>query len=111
MEDGRRIPIRHKLSCANCEQECIRDRGDNVRITLLNGNMPRMISERKKRPSIEAQLALAERVLRGINKSIDVQIQRAQDLEVERALALYKSGKATLQDGKEVIEQARLLVG
>jgi len=73
--------------------------------------MPRTIPHKRQRQSIEAQLALAERVLKGVNKSIDEQIQRAQDLEVERALALYKCGKATLQDWNEMMEQARRAVG
>lgn len=73
--------------------------------------MPRTIPPKRQRQSVEAQFALAERVLRNINKSIDQQLERARDLEVEHALALYKSGKATLQDGDAVIQQARRRIG
>ena len=73
--------------------------------------MPRTVPLQKQRTSmsVEDQLALAECVLRGASQSIDEQVQRAQDLEVERALLLYKSGKASLQDSKSVFDLARRL--
>ena len=73
--------------------------------------MPRTIPHKRHRQSVEAQLALAERVLRNLHKSIDQQLERARDLEVEHAVVLYKSGKATLQDGNEIIQQALRRVG
>lgn len=54
---------------------------------------------------------MARRVLAHLHKSIDNQIEQARDLEVEHALALYKSGKAELQDADEIIRQARARVG
>lgn len=73
--------------------------------------MPHTTQRNRTKQSIEAQFALAERVLKGLHKRIDENIERARDLEVEHALALYKSGKATLQDGEEIIQQARRRVG
>lgn len=73
--------------------------------------MPRSVSDKVRKPPIESQFALADRVLRGLNKSIDAQMERARDLEVEHARALYKSGKATIRDGRVVIEEARRRVG
>ena len=55
---------------------------------------------------MEAQLVLAEPVLKGVHESIDGQIERACNLEAEHALALYKTGKATLQDADEVRKEA-----
>jgi hypothetical protein len=73
--------------------------------------MPKTTQGKKARPSVESQLALAERVLKGVHKSIDEQIERACDLEVAHAMALYRSGKATLQDADEVMKEARRRVG
>ena len=50
---------------------------------------------------------MAERAMRSLHKSIDRQIERARDLEVQHALALYKSGKTELHDASNVIKQAR----
>jgi len=69
--------------------------------------MPRTNIKGRSKPSLDEQFAMAERVLRGINKSIDDEIDRARDLEVEHARALYRSGKATLHDANDVIDQAR----
>jgi uncharacterized coiled-coil protein SlyX len=73
--------------------------------------MPKTIRAAKRTQSIEAQFAMAERVLTGLNKTIDAQLDRARDLEVEHARALYKSGKATVRNGREIIEEARRRVG
>ena len=61
----------------------------------------------RTKQSIEAQFALAERVLKGIHQRIDEDLERACDLEVKHALALYRAGKATLRDVDEVIAEAR----
>lgn len=73
--------------------------------------MPRTALNKRNKRNIEAQFALADRVLNGINESIDAQIERACNLEVERALALYRAGKATLHDADKVLEEARRRVG
>jgi len=73
--------------------------------------MPKTIRGTKRTQSIEAQFAMAERVLSGLNKTIDAQLDRARDLEVEHARSLYKSGRASVRDGREVIEEARRRVG
>ena len=77
----------------------------------MDGIMPQTARGKRPHQSVEAQLAQAARIIKSANKSIEELDRRAQDLEVEHALALYKSGKATLQDGKEVIAQARRLIG
>jgi exonuclease VII small subunit len=61
--------------------------------------------------SLERQFTAVERALRTLNRSIDAQVERARDLEVEQAVTLYRAGKATLHDGSEVIQQARRRVG
>ncbi len=73
--------------------------------------MPRTVPSKRHRQSIESQIALADRVLKGLHKSIDEKIERARDLEVERAVALYKAGKNPACDGDEFIEQMRRRVG
>jgi hypothetical protein len=100
--------VSDSVGIRNIKQEDDVDRG---RGRYLDGNMPKTTQGKRTKQSVEAQLALAERVLKGVNRTIDEQIQRAQDLEVEHALTLYKCGKATLLDGKEVIKQATRLVG
>jgi len=73
--------------------------------------MPKTTPIKRSRQPQDSNIALTARILKGLNKSIEELDRRAQDIEVEHALALYKSGKATLQDGKEVIAQARRLIG
>jgi hypothetical protein len=73
--------------------------------------MPRILHAKKRTHSIDAQFALAERVLRGLNHSIDAQLERARDLEVEHAQALHKSGRASLHNANEIIKKARRRVG
>jgi hypothetical protein len=73
--------------------------------------MPRTTQRRRTQQSVEEQLALAERVLKGVYKSIDQQFERACDLEVERAMALYRSGKATPHNADELMNEARRRVG
>ena len=73
--------------------------------------MSKTATHKVRKQSIEAQFALAERVIRNLHQSIDEQIERAQDLEVQRAMALYKSGKATLRDWKQMMAKARRIVG
>jgi hypothetical protein len=73
--------------------------------------MPRITHSKRSKQSIEAQIALSKRVLKGLHKSIDAKLDEVCDLEVEHALALYKAGKATLLDAEEVMQQARRRVG
>ena len=78
---------------------------------LCNINMSRALQPKNRRQSIEAQFANAERAFQRLNKTIDAQLERAQDLEVQRAIALYKSGRAKVYDMDESIRQARQLAG
>ncbi|MFT3784781.1 MAG: addiction module protein [Tepidisphaeraceae bacterium] len=64
---------------------------------------------KRRRPSVEAQLALAERVLKSVHKGIDEQIERACKLEVQQAIALYRAGKAEFQNADDVMAEARRL--
>ena len=73
--------------------------------------MPKTSQSKRTKQSIEAQLALAERALKSANKNIAEQMDRACDLEVERALTLYRAGKATLHDAEEIMQEARRRVG
>lgn len=73
--------------------------------------MQRTTTGKRSKQSIEAQFALAARVLKGIHRSIDAQIEQARDLEIENDLALYKAGKNPLCDGAESIQEARRRVG
>lgn len=73
--------------------------------------MPQTIHRKRNRLSIEAQIALSERVLKGLHKSLDEEIAHTRDLEIEHDLALYKAGKNPLMDGNESIEEARRRVG
>jgi len=73
--------------------------------------MPQTTHRKRSQQSIEAQLALAERVLKSVHKSIDEQIERTRDLEIERDLALYKAGKNPLCDGDAMFREARRRVG
>jgi len=73
--------------------------------------MNRTLQPRSRRQSIETQFTKAEQAYRRLNKAIDEQLERAQDLEVQRAIALYKSGKARTYDLDESIREARQLAG
>ena len=73
--------------------------------------MPKTTQGKRNKQSIEAQFALADRVLKGLHKSLDAEIERTRDLEVEHDLALYKAGKNPLCDGDESIREARRRVG
>jgi hypothetical protein len=77
----------------------------------LDANMPQTTHRKRVKPSVAAQLALAERVLRGVHKQIDEEINRACALECEHALALYKTGKNPICDGAESLREARRRVG
>jgi len=84
---------------------------DTYAETVFATDMQKSGQSKRARPSVEVQLALAERVLKSVHKSIDDQIERACDLEVQHALALYRSGKAELQDAAQVMKEARRRVG
>ena len=84
---------------------------DRGRAKYLDGNMPRTTPRQRSRQSSEAQLALTARVLKGLNKSIDEQIELARDIEVEHAIALLESGKAKLIDHDEMMRQAKKRIG
>ncbi|MDR3574875.1 MAG: hypothetical protein P4L50_13510 [Anaerolineaceae bacterium] len=73
--------------------------------------MPQTTQRKRQKPSIEAQIALAERVLKGLHKSLDEEIARTRDLEIEHDLALYKAGRNPLCDGNASIQEARRRVG
>lgn len=73
--------------------------------------MPQTTHRKRNKLSIEAQIALSERILKGLHKSLDEEIERACELEAEHAVALYKAGKNPLCDGNESIQEARRRVG
>lgn len=73
--------------------------------------MPKTTPRQRSRQSAESQLALTARVLKGLNKSIDEQIELARDIEVEHAIALLESGKAKLIDHDEMIRLAKKRIG
>jgi hypothetical protein len=54
---------------------------------------------------LDSEFAMARRALRGIQTMIDMLVERAHHLEREYARALYKSGRATTHDSREVIAQ------
>lgn len=76
-------------------------------VMVLDDIMPQISRRKNRRSSIDAQFALSERVLKGIHKQIDEDIERACDLEVKHALALYRAGKATLRDVDDLIAEAK----
>jgi hypothetical protein len=69
--------------------------------------MPRSRQSKRARRTIEAKGALAKRVIQRLHKTIDDQIERACDLEVQFAWALYRCGKAELVDADVVMREAR----
>jgi len=87
------------------------DNVDKERVKSLDGIMPQTTHRKQNRQSAAAHLALTSRVLKGLNKSIDEQIELACELECERALALYRTGKVTLHDADEIMKEARQRVG
>ena len=73
--------------------------------------MPQTNQKLRSRPSTRVHIALTERAIKGLNKSIDEDIARARDLEMEHDLALYRAGKNPVCDGEESIREARKRVG
>ena len=73
--------------------------------------MPKTTPRQRSRQPAESPASVYARVLKGLNKSIDEQIELTRDLEIEHDLALYKAGKNPLMDGNESIEEARRRVG
>ena len=73
--------------------------------------MPQTTQRKRTKQSIEAQLALAERVLRGARKQIDEELDQVCQLECEHAFALYKIGKNPAIDANESIREARRRIG
>jgi hypothetical protein len=73
--------------------------------------MQKSSQKRTLRQSVDAQLALAARVLKSVHMGIDEQIERARDLEVEHAIALYKAGKNPIVEGVDLIAEARRRLG
>ncbi len=73
--------------------------------------MPQATRRNRTKQSIETQFALAERVLKGLHKTLEQEIERARDLQIEHDLALYKAGKNPVCDGDESIRGARRRVG
>jgi hypothetical protein len=86
-------------------------RVDRVGERPLDEIMPQTTHRKQNRQSAAAHLALTSRVLKGLNKSIDEQIELACELECERALALYRTGKVTLHDADVIMKEARQRIG
>jgi hypothetical protein len=79
--------------------------------TCSDGIMPQTTRLKRMKLSIESHLALTARVLKGLHKSIDEQIELARDIEAECAIALLESGKAKLIDHDEMIRLAKKRLG
>ena len=79
--------------------------------SVLDGNMPKTSHSKRTKQSIEAQIALSARVLKGLHQSLEEDIERARDLQIEHDLAAYKAGKNPICDGAESIREARRKVG
>ena len=73
--------------------------------------MPQTTSSRQNRQYAASHVALTARMLKGLHKSIDSQIELARDLEVDHALALLESGKAKFISHEEMMREARKRVG
>ena len=73
--------------------------------------MPKTSSHNRTKQSREAQFALAERILKGLHKGLDEDIERARDLQIKHDLALYKAGKNPTCDGDDSIREARRKIG
>ena len=69
--------------------------------------MPHASHKKRELPSAAEQAAFAARILKGLNKSIDKQIEITRDLQIEYDLALYRAGKNPLLDADECIKEAR----
>ena len=84
---------------------------DKTAEKFLDGIMPKTSSSRQNRQYAATHVALTARMLKGLHKSIDNQMELARDLEVDHALALLESGQAKLIDHDEMIRQARKRIG
>ena len=73
--------------------------------------MPKTTPIKRSRQAQDSNIALTARILKGLNKSIDEQIDMARDIEVEHAIALLESGKANLIEHDEMIRLAKKRIG
>ena len=73
--------------------------------------MPKTTPIKRSRQAQDSNIALTARILKGLNKSIDEQIDLARDIEVEHAIALLESGKANLIEHGEMIRLAKKRIG
>jgi len=73
--------------------------------------MPKTTPIKRSRQAQDSNIALTARILKGLNKSIDEQIDLARDIEVEHAIALLESGKANLIEHDEMIRLAKKRIG
>jgi hypothetical protein len=73
--------------------------------------MPKTTSTQPNRHLAKERLAFATRVLKGLHKSIDEQIEMARDAEVEQALALLEAGKAKFISHEKMMQEARKRIG
>ena len=73
--------------------------------------MPKTTPIKRSRQPQDSNIALTARILKGLNKSIDEQIDLARDIEVEHAIALLESGKANLIEHDEMIRLAKKRIG
>jgi DNA-binding ferritin-like protein len=69
---------------------------DRRGISLLAYIMPHASHKKRELPSVRGRTGFAARILKGLNKSIDKQIEIARDLQIEYDLALYRAGTADL---------------
>jgi hypothetical protein len=73
--------------------------------------MPKPTSTQRDRKPAEARLAFASRVLKGLHRSIDEQMELARDAEVEHALAMMEAGKAKFVSYEDVMQEVRKRIG
>lgn len=58
--------------------------------------MVKILEKRYRKMNVEEKFKLADRVLAELHQEIDEQIEKAQHLEVKRAMADYKAGRGKL---------------
>jgi hypothetical protein len=69
------------------------------------------LCQKQQAPAAGMRVALTARMLKGLHKSMDSQIELARDLEVDHALALMESGKAKFVSQEEMMLEARKRIG
>ena len=69
--------------------------------------MPKTSPDQRHRRYAATQVASTARMLKGLRRTIDGQIELARNLEVDHALALIESGQAKFIDHVEMMQEAK----